>query len=226
MDLQLSPQAGPNGEPTYWVAAKVYRKGESSPLYTGAVDLMQDPPVVHVPKGSLKAGTYRYEIVINNGVRDSSRSPDPGFGIDQAVNAVYSTTYKLTAGQFDFQTGRLTLTTSGLASSGTFNPNLLSIVKDDNRVSLGSVTVTVTSVASTSVVLQAPELATALDPDVYHGPVLIEAEDGWFASADGSVVAQASASAVLKPLATISDRPWMSQTACSIYTVRGSHRAP
>lgn len=204
LEIVLANQVPPgDGEPTYWVSANVYRKGETGVLMSDIpVDLHANPPVIRIPKAKLtRAGTATYQVTINNGAGDTQRSPDDGRST--AVNALYSTTYKLTSGLFDAASGKLTLTTTGLASTGTFDPGKLHIVKGTNKASLDDMAVEVVSVGTTSVVLRSDDLKAALDPEVFNGEVTIEAEDGWFRNADGSQISRGTDSAILKPMAVI-----------------------
>ncbi|HYF95816.1 MAG TPA: S-layer homology domain-containing protein [Symbiobacteriaceae bacterium] len=204
LEILLAHQAPPNAaEPTYWATAKVYRQGESRPFFTGApVDLNSAMPVIRVPKASLRAGTATYQVTLNNGAGDTAqRSPDNGQAT--AVNATYSTGYRLNSALFDAATGRLTLSTTALASNGTFDPTKLTVVKGSNRLALASHNVAVVSVAKGSAVLQSDELIDAMDPAVFYGDVTMEAEDGWFASADGGQVARGATGIAVRPMGNI-----------------------
>lgn len=208
MDIQLAVQSPPNpGEPTYWVSAKVVRKGSTSSRDTTIlsdypVNLASDIPTVRVPKSALTAGTAMYVVAINDGGGISDYSPDNGG--NTATNAVYSTGFKITGAYYDAETTRLGLSTAGLATTGTFNPAKLTIVKDkDHKVSLDDSAVTITSVTSTSVVLQLNELASQLDPTIFSGDIEIDAADGWYESADRTQVAKATTDVKLKPMAVI-----------------------
>lgn len=206
MEIQLDPQDPPeSGEPTNWATVKVFRKGETTAIITGvAVDLNGFAPMVRIPKAKLiKYGSYCYQVTLNNGSGETARSVETPACV--AANATYNTGYKLVSGQFDAETGKLTLTTSGLATNGIVNPRLLSIVSDDESLSLGDGSVSVVSVASTSVVLQLGELAAELTPDKYNGKVYVKAEDGWYTSADEAQIAKADTDNLLIPMGYITD---------------------
>lgn len=203
MDIQLQPQGLPStGEPHYWVSAKVFRKGETSPVMSGElIDLASDLPVIRVPVKSLKPGRATYEVTINNGTGDTARSPD--LGLSQALTSVYNSTYKLLSAYFDAETGRLALGVSGLASNGIVDPGKIRITKGLQTVSLADPSASVLSVSSTQVLLQLGSKVADLDPDLFSGSVFVEADQGWYTSADGSLIAHAVADAQVKPMATI-----------------------
>ena len=201
MEIQLHPQAPlVAGEPHNWVNVRVFHKGESSPIVTGAViDLRSDLPVVRIPKSALRAGLSTYEVVVNNAAGDTARSPD--LGLSDAVNATYSTSFHLSGALYDAQTGQLTLTTSGLAANGQVNRERLRLVKEQNQFLLGGSDIAVVSVNPGSVILQLG--AVRPNPDHFHGSVLIHAEDGWYTSAEGALVARGSQTAPVRPMAVI-----------------------
>jgi hypothetical protein len=202
MDIQLGRLVSPNEtEPTYWVSAKVFRKGESSPFYTGFVDMSAPLPIVRIPKGNVKSGSYTYEVSINDGGGDTGRSPD--LGLSSAVSATYNPAYKLNSGLYDAESTTLTLSVSGLASTGLLDTSKLSIKKDTDELNLGSSDVTVQSISSTSAVLKLNGLAASLNPDVFNGAVTIVTESGWYTSSDRVQVASGSNTATLGPLGTI-----------------------
>ncbi|MFZ5826714.1 MAG: S-layer homology domain-containing protein, partial [Bacillota bacterium] len=64
MEIQLQSQAVDEKEQQYWVQAKVYRSGESSPFYSQAIDLRNPLPIIRIPRAVLKTGQYRYSVVI------------------------------------------------------------------------------------------------------------------------------------------------------------------
>jgi hypothetical protein len=206
MEIQLEPQSPPNsGEPTNWVTAKVYRKGETTAIVTGAaLDLNAFAPVIRIPKAKLiKYGSYCYQVTLNNASGDTARSVETPACV--AANATYSTTFKLASAQFDAETGKLTLATSGLTTTGIVDPARLTIVSDDATLSLNNSAVSVVSVSSSAVVLQLGDVAAELTPDLYHGTVYVKAQDGWYTSSDGSQIAKAFTSSVLKPMGYITN---------------------
>jgi len=203
MDIQLNYQDLPQEEPSYWVNASVYRKGESSPFYTGAlVNLKADPPIVRVPKAKLRAGRASYQVTINNGAGESAKSPESEFGLSEAVNATYNDDYRLTSGLFDAQTGKLVLSTSRLPSGGSVVLDKITIMKDNHRISLHDVEATV-AVGTSSITLSGTTLPTLLDPDIFHGTVSLQAEEGWFKSGDGAQIAPKNTGAHLTPMPVI-----------------------
>jgi hypothetical protein len=184
------------------VTASVFRKGESSPFFTSdAINLRSDLPIIRIPKSLLRTGRAVYEVVINNGAGDTARSPD--LGLSEAVNAVYNNNYRINSALYDAETGRLLLSAANLVSNGVVHTDKLSVVKGDQVLNLGDPAVTVQSVASSSVDLRLGALAGLLSPDLYHGTVIIRAEDGWFSSPDGVNIARGSDSATVRPMAVI-----------------------
>jgi hypothetical protein len=138
-------------------------------------------------------------VVINDGAGESDRSPD--LGLSEAVNALFKSDYQLAEAWYDAATTSLTLKTSGLAATGVVHPDLLTIVKGTNRLSLDGAEVK--SVSATTVVLQLGSIADALDPDLYNGSVDVQALAGWYASSDGGYVAAKNDGVDLKPMAVI-----------------------
>lgn len=204
MEIQLAPMSPPNAsEPSYWVTAQVYRKGEASrPIFSGvAVDLASGLPIIRVPKANLRPGTASYYVVINDGFGNSDPSPD--LGLSEATNAVYVNTYRLTGAYYDAATTRLHLATSGLASSGAVASDRITLVSDDEELNLGSDEVKVVSIASNAVVLQLNGVGDSLVPDRFNGKVTVHAEAGWYTSSTGYQFAPESESAMLLPAAVI-----------------------
>jgi hypothetical protein len=200
MEIQMERQDSLiSGEPTHWATVKVYRRGESQPFFTGAVvDLNADPPIIRIPKSSLKVGFYGYEVTVNNGAGDSTRSVSDT--LSEAVNATFNSNFRLNSALFDAETGKLALATSGLPSGGKVALDKLAIVKGNNRLVLGSSTVNVTS---GTIVIELGAVAAQIDPEVYYGTVNLEAEDGWYATADSGQVARATTAPTVRPMALI-----------------------
>lgn len=203
LDVQLAIQDPPNiDEPTYWVNARVTRLGETTPIVSDVmVNLTSSLPVVRIPKSLLRTGLSTYQVTINDGFGLSDPSPD--LGLSDAVNAVYNTSYRLLNAYYDAATTKLYLATTGLPADGQMVKERLGITKGTIEVALGHEAVQVVSVSNSSVVLQLNEFSAAVNPDVFNGRVTITAQDGWFASKDGSLVARASNTAVLMPAAVI-----------------------
>jgi hypothetical protein len=204
MDILLEPQAPPNGgEPTNWATAKVYRKGESAPFFTGAaVDLNSAAPVVRVPKSKLtRFGSYCYQVSLSNVAGETDRSIETPACV--ALNATYNANYRLLSAQYDAASGTLALATSGLAANGVVKPEYMSIVKADDELSLASPEVSVASVSSASVVLQLGPLAGLVTPARFNGMVTIQALDGWYTSQDGAQIARAIGDKTVKPMGFI-----------------------
>lgn len=204
MDIQIDRQVPINRESTYWVTAKVFRKGESNPLFTGPVDISQEPPIIRVPKANLAVGTHEYEVRLHNGYRETDRSVDPGYGLGTVSVVRYEPSFRLTAGYFDTANDQLVLSTSGLADNGMLDIQKLSVVRGTNRINLLSLNASVTSTLSPMVVLRAPGLTSALSAELFEGTLQIVAEPGWYTDAQRSRVAPASDRIILKPSATIS----------------------
>jgi hypothetical protein len=204
MDVQLSVQDPPKaGEPTYWVLAKVTRKGSSTNIAGEAmVNLLASPPIIRIPKSSVAPGKNTYFVQINDGFGWSDLSPDAG--LNEATNAVYHPNYRLgTTAYYDAATTKLVLSASGLSSSGTVNPSKFSIVKENSQLGLNSSEVEVVSVTSGAVTLALNGLANSFDPAVYNGTVKVVADDAWYASADGAYVAGRTEISSLKPAANV-----------------------
>lgn len=204
MDIQLAIQDPPNaGEPTYWVTARVTRKGESTPVISDVmVNLASSLPVIRIPKANLRAGKDIYQVSIHDGFGNSDLSPD--LGLSEAVNSVYNSNYRLTAAYYDAASTKLTLITNNLATNGIISKDLLTIVKDNNRLNLGDERVTVVSVNPGAAVLQLNGLASSFNPDVFNGNVTLQAQDGWYKSNDSIQVARGGSAVVLRPAAMIS----------------------
>lgn len=197
MEIELVRRAPPHpNEPHYWATANVYCKGESSPFVTGAiVDMASQLPVIRIPKDSLKSGKFIYEVSIDDGAGESARSPD--LGLSEAVNAVFSSDYQLHEGLYDAAANTLVLSTSGTAG-GIVTTDKLKIEKGGNTLSLGDVDVQVTGTTASRVTLSLGSLS--IDPGIFHGAVLMDAQDGWFTSNDGILVARGTRTATLRPL--------------------------
>lgn len=200
MDIQLQPQESPvPGEPTHWVKAKVYRKGESREFFTSdAFDLASPVPIVRVPKASLKVGEFQYEVVVNNGAGDSPRSPSLD-DTSRAMNAAYYSNYKVNSATYDAGTKKLTLSGT-FASGGLVDPSKIRFVKDTNEVSLDDAQVT--TLTSSTLVLTLGAAADSIDPDIFAGSVLIKADTGWFTNNTNSQIAQPQSVSV-GPMAVI-----------------------
>lgn len=205
MEITLNTQASLNpGEPTNYVTAKVYRKGESRPFYTSeAIDLANGVPTIRIPRSALKVGTYYYEVVVNNGAGDSPRS----LALDDYTMATvvnYNSNYKLNSATYDAATGRLTLSTSRLQSSGRVDPGKIRIVDGAEVLWLDPDVVEVTSISSSSVVILLHDQAAELTPDRFHGSdVYVEADAGWFVNKEATQYAQPATKAPVRPMATI-----------------------
>ncbi len=189
MDIQLMPETSfLSGEPTNWVTARVYQKGDTRVLFQSrAFDLNTPVPTIRIPKALLQVGERQYEVVVNNGAGDSPRSPTLD-EISKAVNAIYYSNYRLTAATYDASTGRLTLAASGLVTNGVVDPAKIKFVKDLTEVPLGGATVVTNS--GSGLILDLGELAAAINPDQFHGPTLISTDTGWFTDAAGSQIGQ------------------------------------
>lgn len=187
MDIQLEPQPSPaGGEPTHWVKAKVYRKGESREFFTsGAIDLAAPVPIIRIPKKSLTAGEFHYEVVVNNGAGDSPKSPALD-DVSKAMNAVTHSSYKLTSATYDAGTKKLTLKGT-LVTGGEVDPSKIRFVKGTNQVTLEDATVT--SLSSSTLVLTLGDSADGIDPDVFYGSVSIKADTGWFSNKQNTQIA-------------------------------------
>lgn len=203
MEIQLEPQYPPNAnEPTNWAAVKVYRKGESGAFFTSdAIDLNETAPVLRIPRAKLKAGTFTYQVVLNNGAGETVKSPDTQPAT--AVVSSYSTGPRINSAQYDAGTGRLVLSTSGLISGGSVKKEKFKLVNGDNVLQLNSDAVQVVSVAASSVEFNLGALAEQVDPDRFNGKVFIEAADGWFTNTAGSQIAKADLESPVAPMAVI-----------------------
>lgn len=203
MEIQLARQTPPTNETSYWAGVKVYEKNGATPIYSGLVNLAEDPPMVRVPKAKVPAGKKTYEVSINNGVRESARSEDPGYDQATAVNIMVDTAYQITGAYFDGATGTLRLLTSGISYTGTVDPGRISIVKGNNSVILSSISSTLVPNSSNElVILESTLLKTELKPEVYYGAT-IKASAGWYTNADQSRVAAASDTTPLNPMVYI-----------------------
>lgn len=200
MEIQLASVPAPQGEPSYWVLAEVYQANKSSPIYSQVIDLSQEIPVIRVPRSHLSPGTARYQVTIHNGYARSAKSAtlDP---VTEVLVAGYGSKFQLRGASYDAATGRLLLTTSGLASTGTLDPARLTLV-GPRRISLADAEVV--SITSSRVILDLGELADELTPDQWHGRVELEAESGWFVDKSGSGVADRVTGIAVTPMATIS----------------------
>lgn len=200
MDIQLLSQESPvSGEPTHWVKAKVYRKGESRDFYTSdAIDLAAAVPIIRIPKSSLKVGDYQFEVVVNNGAGDSPRSPALD-DTSRAMNAVYTTSYTISSGTYDAGNRKLTLS-GRFISSGTVDPSKIKIVKGTDEVTLDDAEVT--TLSSSTLALTLGDSAEAIDPDVFFGSVSVKASTGWFTTKDDSQIAQPQ-TATITPMAMV-----------------------
>ncbi len=203
MDIQLLPQAAYlDDEPTNWVVAKVYKQGQSREFFRSEpINLDSPVPTIRIPKSLLSVGESKYEVVVNNGAGDSIRSPTLD-DTSKAMNAVYYSGYRLTSATYDATLGKLTLSGSGLVSNGLVDTSKIRVTKGDSTIYLGGDQVTVQSVSSSSIVLLLGDMAASIDPDVFYGTVTVVAETGWFASSNGSQIAQPQTVGVT-PMATI-----------------------
>ncbi|MBP2019977.1 hypothetical protein J2Z79_003424 [Symbiobacterium terraclitae] len=207
MEITLANQDSLNlDQPTNFVVAKVYRKGESKPFYTSeAIDLANGVPTIRIPRSALKLGTYYYEVVVNNGYADSPRS----LALDDYTMATvvdYSGTYKLSSATYDAVTGRLTLSGSRLTSNGKVDAGKIRIVDGPEVLRLDPDVVEVTSISSSSVVILLHGQAAELTPDRFHGPdVYVEADAGWFVNKEGTQFAEPATKVPVKPMATITE---------------------
>jgi hypothetical protein len=202
MDIQLERQAAPNpGEPANWVMATVFRKGEQQPLVVGAtVDLTAELPVIRLPKSLLRVGLSTYEVVINNSAGNSDRSPD--WGTSESLNTVYNTNYALSSALFDAASGRLAIAASGLGTTGQVVLEKFALVTPGARLLLDQPGVTVDLLEHARVVITLPPaVVDQINPNLFSGAVMLEAQDGWFV--DGSYVARASTTAPIRPMAAI-----------------------
>lgn len=204
MDIQLASQEAVDpAEPTNWVVAKVYRKGESRPFFTSqAFDLNSPLPLVQIPRSVLRAGTYDYEVQVNSGAGDSPKSPAFD-STSRAMVADYYSSYRLTTASFDAATGKLVVGGSGLSSNGSLKLDKLSIVKGNAVVPLDDPSVTFT-ITSSSITFMLGDLAASISPDTFHGnSVYVEAQAGWFTNPDGSLIAMAYPQVPVRPMAVI-----------------------
>lgn len=202
--IRLFPQdAQFSGEPNNWVVAKVYRKGESGALVGNILlDLLHPAPQILVPRERLKVGTATYEVVLNNGVGDSSRSPDLGFST--AVTQAYSTNYRISNASFDATTSSLVLVGSGIAATGKVDVSKLTLVSPDQALTLDPVQVSVDSIANNTITLKLGSQAAQLDPDRFYGVVKVKANDGWYDAGPSGYVAKATEYTTgLRPMARI-----------------------
>ncbi len=201
MEIQLEPQAPPNpGETDYYVLASVYRKGAIRPFFTQVVNLSGFDPMIRVPKGRLPVGTYSYEVTVDNGFGPSDRSLDSPTAL--ALNAIYNEAYTITSGRYDAATGTLNLYTQGLPTDGTVDPARLRLIRDGVQLPLTDPSVTAQVVSPNLVTVQLGALADQVDPDVFHGKVTVEAENGWYITADEVYIAPGVAAPV-RPMAVI-----------------------
>ncbi|MFZ5816766.1 MAG: S-layer homology domain-containing protein [Bacillota bacterium] len=199
MDIQLQPQPSTiSGEPTHWVMAKVFYKGEAVPLFTSpAVDLASPVPVIKVPKSMLKVGTYQFEVVVNNGAGDSPRSAALD-DTSKATNVIYYPGYRLSAATYDAETRRVTLSGS-LVTGGAVDPSKLRFSKGSSEVYLTGASVL--SLTGSSLVLELPS-STTIDPALFSGSVTIKADTGWFTANNGGQIAQPQ-TVTVTPMANI-----------------------
>ncbi len=207
MEITLARQDALYGnQPTNYVIAKVYRKGESRPFFTSeAIDLANGVPTIRIPRSALKVGTYYYEVVVNNAAGDSPRS----LALDDYTMATvvdYNSDYRLNSATYDALTGRLTLSTSRLTSTGTVDPSKIRIVDGKEVLRLDPSVVTVSSVTSSSVVILLNDQKDELTPDRFHGSdVYVEADMGWFVNKERTQFAQPATKVPVRPMATIAE---------------------
>jgi hypothetical protein len=202
MDIQLDRQDPPNlNEPANWVAATVYHMGETQPLVTAVpVDLKSELPVIRIPKSQLRVGLSAYEVVINNGAGNSDRSPD--WGTSQSLNTIYNSNYTLRSALLDAATGRLYISTTGLAATGQLALEKFTMVSPGARLPLDQPGVTVDVLDSTRIIMTLPpEVRAQIDPNQFAGTVTLQTEDGWYVG--GNYVARAVTTAAIRPMATI-----------------------
>lgn len=194
-----------SGEPANWVTAKVFRKDETGALLSDATLNMRQPaPSLRVPRKHLRTGTATYEVVLNNGVGDSARSPDLGFST--ALTQAYSTSYRITNASFDAATRRLILTASGLATTGNVDVSKLSVFapESNSAITLDRARVSLDSLTTTSITLDLGTQAAELDPDRFYGNVKISAFNHWYDAGPAGTVAKATEyTAGVKPMARI-----------------------
>lgn len=197
-DAQFKPQ----GEPTNWVVAKVFRKGETGALVSNvAVDMLSSAPKILVPRERLRTGTATYEVVLNNGVGDSARSVD--LGLSTAVTQTPSTSYRISSASYDAATGKLVLTSSGIAATGSVDVTKLSLMATEsgNSLTLDPSQVGQPILTANTITIN----LGALDPDRFYGLVKVTAADGWYdAGPAGSIAKATEYTAGLKPMARIS----------------------
>jgi len=206
MDIQLAPQAPLDpAQPTNWVIARVYRKGESSAFFTSeAIDLRNGIPTIRIPRDKLKAGTYYYEVTVDNGAGASGKSIS-----DEAAQAevvAYSTSYKLSSATYDAKTGTLTLNGSGFSTSaGEVRLDKLTLVNGSEKLSLDDPAVEVKVTSSSKITLTLNDLAYEVTSNRFHGnEVYVQADTGWYVNTSRNEVAQAFPKVQVKPMATIS----------------------
>jgi hypothetical protein len=195
-DVQFS------GEPANWVRATVSRKGSSATLVSGlALDMHQPTPTILVPRDRT-VGTATYEVVVDNGTGRPARSPDLGFST--VLTQSYSTSYRITGASFDAATGRLVLTSSGLATTGKVDVSKLALVAPTgNTLLLDPARVTLVSLTASAITLDLGTQAADLAPDQYFGTVKVTAADHWYDTGPAGYVAKATEYSGLKPMARI-----------------------
>ncbi|MDF2627117.1 MAG: putative middle wall protein precursor [Symbiobacteriaceae bacterium] len=202
MEIQFERQAPPHpNEPANWVAATVFLKGEASPLVTAAaVDLNAELPVIRIPKSLLRIGLSSYEVLVNNGAGNTDRSPD--WGMSASLNTLYNLNFALSSALLDSATGRLTISTSGLVSTGQVALEKIALLTPYGRVFLDQPGVSVDLIEPARVVITlSPGVPEQLNPTFLSGATMLEAQDGWFA--DGSFVARAFTTGAIRPMAAI-----------------------
>lgn len=173
---------------------KVYRSGSSTAIWTSEVLDFSETTYVRVPKEKLPSTSEQYQIVVNNGDSDSSKSlawPTDGSDV---VNET-ALEVDITSVQYDAEDTKLYVKASGI-SSGTINPMYLSI----NDVPLGDVQCTTGSgsFTCTGVELDAAEL---------EGSAVLVANDGWFFRSSTGQTAEEDedlSNNVVKPMGYIS----------------------
>lgn len=206
LQIRLFPQdAQFSKEPTNWVVAKVFRKGESGALVSNvALDLLRPTDTLLVPRDRLRVGTATYEVVVNNGTGDSARSPDLGFS--SALTQAYSSNYRISGASFDAASGRLLLNSSGLATTGNVDVSKLVLValETNQGIVLDPARVQLTGITASSISLDLGAQAAQLNPDLFYGAVKIVAADGWYDAGPAGSVAKAIEYTGLKPMARIS----------------------
>ncbi|WP_083765874.1 S-layer homology domain-containing protein [Symbiobacterium thermophilum] len=171
--------------------AKVFRSGSSTPIYAGEIKDATSNPHVLVPRKALPSSD-RYYVVVNNGYGDSAKSDL--YPWDSSERVIVETPLKVNISRVRWSASandglKLTVTASGVQSSGYLDPTLLYLENQSAspryRRYLGGASCTVSNGSFTC------DLSgLGFTADDFYGKVLLGTEPGWYVrDASGQVAA-------------------------------------